>query len=151
MSNQKEKARLNAITSGRANAGKDLNYNSSRIDSIIDRGVISRFLLNGKENAIHLRDLVAITGLSEREVRQQIHIERRRGIPILSDNLSGYYLPKNDAERVHCVRSLRHRAAEILKAAAAIEGDSNLEGQLQLGMEDGAHEKTKNAVPEKAV
>lgn len=146
-----KKANPDVAALGKAKMGKTLNYDNSHIDSTIARGVISRLLLRSRENALHLRDLVTITGLSEREVRQQIHIERRRGIPILSDNLSGYYLPQNEAERVRCVRSLRHRAAEILKAAAAIEGENNLEGQLQLGMEDGAYEKTKNAVPEKTV
>lgn len=154
MSNQKEKARLNATTSGRAKAGKDLNYDYSQIDSTIARGVISRLLLRGRENALHLRDLVTITGLCEREVRQQIHIERRRGIPILSDNLSGYYLPQNEAERVRCVRSLRHRAAEILKAAAAIEGDSNLDGQLDLyDLEEGVttHEPPESTLSKESL
>lgn len=146
-----QKTHFDAATSERDERESHFTGDDPHIDSTTARGLISRLLLKGRENALHLRDLVAITGLSEREVRQQIHIERRRGIPILSDNLSGYYLPQNEAERVRCVRSLRHRAAEILKAAAAIEGENNLEGQLQLGMEDGAYEKTKNAVPEKTV
>ena len=101
-----KKANPDVAALGKAKMGKTLNYDNSHIDSTIARGVISRLLLRGRENALHLRDLVTITGLSEREVRQQIHIERRRGIPILSDNLSGYYLPQNEAERVRCVRSL---------------------------------------------
>jgi hypothetical protein len=64
---------------------------------------------------------VRITQLSEREVRKQIHIERRRHIPILSNNLDGYYLPSSKEEKDRCVDSLRRRAAEILEAADAIE------------------------------
>ena len=55
------------------------------------------------------------------DVRKQIHIERRRHIPILSNNLDGYYLPSSKEEKDRCVDSLRRRAAEILEAADAIE------------------------------
>ena len=82
---------------------------------------ISVLLLHGAENGLHLQDLARLKGWSEREVRQQIHTERRQGVPILSNNRDGYYLPGNDHERTACVRSLRHRAAEILAAAEAIE------------------------------
>ena len=62
-------------------------------------GYISQFLLAGAGQGLHLRDLVRITQLSEREVRKQIHIERRRHIPILSNNLDGYYLPSSKEDR----------------------------------------------------
>ena len=84
-------------------------------------GYISKFLLAGAGQGLHLRDLVRIPHLSEREVRKQIHIERRRHIPILSNNRDGYYLPSDEREKKHCVASLRRRAAEILEAADAIE------------------------------
>ena len=84
-------------------------------------GYISKFLLAGAGQGLHLRDLVRITHLSEREVRKQIHIERRSHIPILSNNRDGYYLPSDEREKKHCVASLRRRAAEILEAADAIE------------------------------
>ena len=82
---------------------------------------ISGLLLHGAENGLHLQDLARLKGWSEREVRQQIHVERRRGIPILSNNRDGYFLPGDDHERAACVKSLRHRASEILAAAEAIE------------------------------
>ena len=84
-------------------------------------GYISQFLLPGAGQGLHLRDLVRITQRSERDVRKQIHIERRRHIPILSNNLDGYYLPSSKEEKDRCVDSLRRRAAEILEAADAIE------------------------------
>lgn len=94
-------------------------------DTITCRGgqgkTISKLLLEGAQNGLHLHDLVRITGWTEREVRQQIHHERRGGAPILSDNLNGYFLPADEQERAACVRSLRHRAKEILAAADAIE------------------------------
>ena len=77
--------------------------------------------MEGSENGLHLQDLVRLTGEDQRTVRKMIHEERRRGVPILSDNTSGYFLPGSQQEREACVQSLRHRAKEILAAAAAIE------------------------------
>ena len=65
---------------------------------------------------------MALTGLSDRELRLMIEAERRKGTPILSDNIHGYFLPGDSAERDRCVRSLRRRAGEIMETAAAIEG-----------------------------
>ena len=50
-----------------------------------------------------------------------IQAERLRGIPILADNKSGYYLPSNDAEKADFVQSMRHRADEIHRAAEAVD------------------------------
>lgn len=82
---------------------------------------IAKLLSVGAGHAIPLHDLVALTGWSEREVRRQIERERRRGVPILSDNMSGYFLPANENELAQFIKSMRHRAGEILKSAAAIE------------------------------
>lgn len=84
-------------------------------------GGIASLLLEGSENGLHLQDLVRLTGEDQRTVRRMIHAERRQGVPILSDNASGYFLPSSQQEREACVQSLRHRAKEILAAAAAIE------------------------------
>ncbi len=50
-----------------------------------------------------------------------IATERRAGIAVLSDNATGYYLPANEEEKARFVRSMRHRAKEILLAADAVE------------------------------
>lgn len=89
-------------------------------------GFIADLLLRGQENAIPLRQLKAMTGRRGRDLRKQIERGRRRGIPILSDNLSGYFLPANEDERERCIKSLRHRASEIFRTAAAIEGTAGL-------------------------
>jgi len=83
--------------------------------------VIANLLLPGRENSIPRRDLIAITGLDDRTLRRQIEAERRRGIPILSDSSTGYYLPGTPEERDRCVQSLRSRAKEIETTADAIE------------------------------
>ena len=82
---------------------------------------VADFLRPGAENAMFRRDLMAMTGLRDRELRLMIEAERRQGIPILSDNIHGYFLPETQAERDRCVRSLRRRAVEIMTTAAAIE------------------------------
>lgn len=83
---------------------------------------ISDFLFRGADHGVHLSDLVRLTDLPERTVRQMIHQERRRHIPILSNNKDGYFLPGSDHEKADCVRSLKRRAAEIQEAAEGIEG-----------------------------
>jgi hypothetical protein len=50
-----------------------------------------------------------------------ISAERRAGAAILSDNATGYYLPADEEEKARFVRSMRHRAKEILCAADAVE------------------------------
>lgn len=85
------------------------------------QGTISRLLMEGSENGLHLQDLVRLTGEDQRTVRKLIHQERRQGIPILSNSKDGYYLPGNEYEKAECVRQMRGRAREILAAAAAIE------------------------------
>lgn len=123
---KKEDARPEAATSERAkreSAWTGSNSRNQHTTTAADGGqeAVSSLLLEGRSNALHLADLVRITGWPERDVRKAIQRERQRGSPILSDNKSGYFLPGNEQERTLCVRSLRHRAHEILRAAACIE------------------------------
>lgn len=82
---------------------------------------IADLLRYGQVNAVPLRDLAGITGLDGRTVRAMISAERRAGAAILSNNQTGYYLPANEEEKARFVRSMRHRAKEILCAADAVE------------------------------
>lgn len=125
MRDKKEKARRDAATSKRAKreshrAGGNPygNYTTTQNDG---QGTISRLLMEGSENGLHLQDLVRLTGEDQRTVRKLIHQERRQGIPILSNSKDGYYLPGNEYEKAECVRQMRGRAREILAAAKAIE------------------------------
>lgn len=132
MNKSKKKARSAGDASERARQENHHTSGNSHTNFTTEQGPISRYLLEGQENGLHLQDLVRITGLTEREVRQQIHRERRQHIPILSNNRDGYFLPGSSQERAACVRSMRHRAGEILAAARAIEGDTEIEGQVSL-------------------
>lgn len=85
---------------------------------------IADLLSHGQENAVPLRQLMAITGADGRTIRKKIAAERLAGAPILSDCSTGYFLPGNQWERERFVRSMRCRAREIERAADAIEKDS---------------------------
>ncbi len=89
---------------------------------------VSDLLGRGQTAAVPLRHLVSVTGWDGRTVRRMIEAERRQGIPILSDNCRGYYLPADEDEIAACVGSLRRRADEIRKTAAAIEQGGGLGG-----------------------
>ena len=118
--NDNKNARPTVGAAGQAaenNAGRKIPQD----DYTTDAGPISRLLSHGRENAIPLRHLTAMTKLDGRTVRARITAERLAGIPILSDNSTGYYLPGDDAEKVQFIRSMKHRAQEIERAAEAIE------------------------------
>lgn len=83
---------------------------------------VSDFLLHGQENAVPRRHLRQLTGLTDRDLRRRIQEERLAGVPILSDNQNGYFLPENEQELRYFVRSMRSRAKEIEAVAAAVEG-----------------------------
>ena len=82
---------------------------------------VSDFLSHGRENAVPLRHLKKLLEVDGRTVRLMIQQERLAGTPICADNLTGYYLPSNEAEKTAFVRSMRHRAGEIMRTARAIE------------------------------
>ena len=82
---------------------------------------VSDLLNSGRENAVPLRHLKKLLEVDGRTARLMIERERREGTPICADNATGYYLPSTDEEKAACVRSMRHRAGEIMKTARAIE------------------------------
>lgn len=125
MAKAEKRARPDAATSRRAGQEKQRTSSNSRNKHITQgpsgQRKVADLLSHGRENAIPRRELERLTGLDGRTVRLMIEAERRTGTPILSDSSTGYYLPATEHERAACVRSMRHRAAEILAAARAIE------------------------------
>ena len=128
---ENKNARPSVAAPRQAEAGSILADSNSRphhTTSIPQAQVkITDLLLPGRENAIPRRDLEAITGLDGRDIRRMIERERRAGTPICADSSTGYYLPATDEERSACVRSMRHRAGEILRTAQAIEEATGLD------------------------
>ena len=117
----KENARPTVGAAGQAERESHWASGNSRDDSNTWNGPISSLLMRGQENAIPLRQIVKLTGINGRVVRGMISEERLNGTPILSYNATGYYLPASEDEKVRFIRSMKHRAKEIERAAEAIE------------------------------
>ena len=101
---------------------------------------IADLLPTGEENAVPLRHIKQMVDLPGREIRRQIQVERLQHTPILANNKSGYYLAGDEGERERFVRSMLHRANEIIKVAKAIEksGAGAMDGQSSVeGWTDG--------------
>lgn len=84
---------------------------------------ILNLIPKGKDNAISRENLVALTGMSDREVRKHIS-ELRYDYPILNlQNGSGYYRPtRNDREELlHYYYQERKRAISIFTSLSATE------------------------------
>ncbi len=99
------------------------------------QGPISKFLFQGREQAIKGAELAALTGLDERSVRALISRERKAGVPILATTIDGYYLPDGIEDLRRFARSAAHRASEMREiaeraqdAVAEAEGQERLEG-----------------------
>ncbi len=121
---QKERTRPDAATSERSEMGNGLATSIS-LDHFIPNPATGQFKISdllspGQKNAVPLRHLVKLTKQDGRIVRRRIAAERLAGVPILADNQTGYYLPATAAEAKRCIRSMRHRAKEIERAAEAI-------------------------------
>ena len=110
-----------AVETGSASRADTTSNHDSTTSIPRAQAKIADLLLPGRENAIPRRELEKLTGLDGRTVRLMIERERREGSPILADNATGDYLPATEHERAACVRSMRHRAGEIMKSAQAIE------------------------------
>lgn len=84
-------------------------------------------LPEGQQNAISRRELIALTGMSDRALRKAIADERRAGALILSSveyGSSGYFRPSpgNAGELRRYIASMTSRGREtfaVLKAAKA--------------------------------
>ena len=125
--NAKEKAPTSAATLAEAATetaafgGATISYDYLTTTAAGRQRKVSDFLSHGRENAVPLRHLKKMMETDGRTVRLMIQQERLSGTPICADNLTGYYLPATEEERTTCVRSMRHRAGEIMRTARAIE------------------------------
>lgn len=73
----------------------------------------------GEENAVHLAELVQLSGLSERDTRRVIEMLRQRGAVICADE-KGYYKPASlhELERYERQESARSRSIYRRTASA---------------------------------
>ena len=101
------KARSDAGTPEQANERTSTDAAFINQSNIKRRG-IQAFLLEGEANALPMRELARLVGVSERQARKIIERERRNGSMILSSD-NGYFLPSPDCERYE-IRRYIHRA-----------------------------------------
>ena len=95
--------------------------------------LISTLLNSGRENALTLRELVALTGEDERTVRRRIHAERKGGALIMADCLHGYFLPEDPSDVQRFIRSMNGRAREVAAISRAAEiALSEMTGQTRM-------------------
>ena len=85
-------------------------------------------------------ELMAATGLTERELTRRIEFERQHGSIILSDSgCAGYFLPSNIAEVRQFVDSMNRRSHRIYLSTKSAQqylkrhGDE-ISGQLNLNL-----------------
>ena len=104
---ENEKARSDAATPEQANERASTDAAFINQSNIKRRGV-QAFLLEGEANALPMRELARLVGVSERQARKIIECERRNGSMILSSD-NGYFLPSPDCERYEIRRHI-HRA-----------------------------------------
>lgn len=112
--------------SGACEASSDPTIRSTTHTSPGQELHIADLLSHGADHGLHLSDLVRLIGLPERVVRQQIEAERRAGALIVADNRRGYWIADNPAEVQRFVRSMQHRALEILRTVQAIRGAAGI-------------------------
>ena len=105
-------ARSDAATSEQANerASTDTSF-SNKFNT--NRLNVQGFLLEGEANAMPMRELARLVGVSERQVRKIIERERRNGSMILSSD-NGYFLPSPDCERYEICRYIRRADARMV-------------------------------------
>jgi hypothetical protein len=98
-------------------------YNSSTSRTLTQAtGEIFWLLQAGHENSMSKPELMAITGMTDRELRREIAHERRAGRIIVSDcRGGGYYLPGDVDEAQRFIRTMRKRGYETLRVADAVE------------------------------
>lgn len=73
----------------------------------------------GPENAVTVGRIAELWGCDPRQVTLALYNARRLGTPICSGT-QGLYLPRDETDVRLCVRSMRHRAREIARSAAAL-------------------------------
>lgn len=77
------------------------------------REILMAAIGNGEGRAVRSKQLQALTGLSERELRKCIETLRREGVPIISSG-KGYYLPVDLTELDRFIAKESKRAKSVL-------------------------------------
>ena len=86
--------------------------------------MIEKYIPYGSENAVKREELVKLTGLRDRKVREEIEDARRRGVVILNEG-KGYYIT-NDLDDMY-----RHYKKETARALSILETRKTIRRKLK--------------------
>lgn len=105
--------------------------------------MIHEYLSFGQENARTGKEICNLLGITSRELRRIVEIERRQGKPICASTTApaGYFLAANRQELERYCRSLFRRAGEIHKTRKACL--RSLETLPNGGATNGEHESSQ--------
>lgn len=105
------------------NRGGQQSHKQQYSTAKAEKASIYDLLPIGAENAVSRRELSALTGIEDRQLRRQIAKERRAGVLILSSSESngGYYRAASREELQRYVRSMQSRSKEILTVIRTAE------------------------------
>ena len=83
--------------------------------------IIHKIQSRNIENPIYSREIERSLGISDVSVRDAVHKARTiENIPVCAGN-KGYFMPRDKAEALRTIKSLRSRAKQNLEAAEGIE------------------------------
>lgn len=82
---------------------------------------IADYIPKGKENAVTRTYLSSLTGLSKREIERAVQDARFNSVPIISDNLTGYYIATCQQDIDMFYESMRRRGLNTFKTARAVK------------------------------
>jgi len=108
----------------------------------------------GQQNAISRQQLRNVTGLSDREMRRYIELERREHAILNAQDGSGYFRPSPDEKPLvtRWIRQERHRSQQIgnstLGAEKWLTGEA---GGNTIAVHGYVRAKHKSAGPEKQI
>ena len=94
--------------------------------------IIHKIKTRTVDNPIYSRELERSFGISDVAVRDAVHKARTiDNIPICAGN-KGYFMPRDKAEALRTIKSLRSRANQNMEAADGIEKHYQDENQQRL-------------------
>ena len=101
------------------------NFNDTTILARRQHEIVTDMIPCGRENAIKLPQVAQLLDTDSRTARLLIQ-RARRSVPVLSDNASGYWISNDPNEVRRFSESMRRRARQIYKTAAAVERSAGL-------------------------
>lgn len=92
---------------------------------------IVEFIPKGKDNAIHLQELVKILHCSDTYIKCEIRKARNAGAPIVS-GCAGYWLTDSNEESEQFILSMRKQAITRLNSIKRLNKAVQIDGQISL-------------------